>query len=110
MRHLEANRPPTAYLLLDVTYYLRETFTNAQKHGWLSDRDTAHYASATFHTMPGEYTLPWCSGTVVVENRLHRVKYGPLLSTDYIKYPQRITQSMTGAGKSYTHENNYIDN
>jgi len=52
--------------MLDVTYYLRETIDEmTHKSG-----HTVHYAAASFHTVPGEYRLPWESGTLTVENRL----------------------------------------
>jgi hypothetical protein len=63
---------PKAYMMLDVTYYLRETIENMEFRG----EHTVHYASARFHSVHGEYQLPWECGTVIVENRVQTTRLG----------------------------------
>jgi len=74
-------RPPGVhhtFLALDCTYYLRKEVEELHKQDRersgrgeeprMSPSDSFIYASAVFPSLPGEYKLPWSSGTLVVEN------------------------------------------
>ncbi len=176
---------PHAFLALDCSYYLRreveqlheEDLARREQPGEeprMSAVDSFIYASAVFPSLPGEYKLPWSSGSLVVENTRGVVQvpvkgwwgmvvahfqyvhneprtdstkllgclllvlltccldWSPTVTAVSLIYfmrvsilqhlipedqweptdrtEQRITQTMTGAGKSYCHENNYVDN
>jgi len=74
---------PHAFLALDCTYYLRKEVEELHEEDRarrelrgqgqytlprMSAKDSFIYASAVFPSLPGEYKLPWSSGSLVVEN------------------------------------------
>jgi hypothetical protein len=64
-------------LALDCTYYLRQDVEELRSEETemrkiLLPTDTFIYAAAVFPSLPGEYKLPWASGTLTVENRVER--------------------------------------
>jgi len=81
---------PRAYLMLDVTYYLGGDFS-AENRVEFHAKDTVHYATASFHTVPGVYRLPWGCGKVIVENRVHNSVNSVWFGGTPVCKPQRIT-------------------
>lgn len=76
--------------MLDVTYYLREEFSIANRPNY-GPEDTVHYASGSFHTVPGPYKLPWGCGKYIVENRVTNTLATRFLGFTPTFHPQRIT-------------------